>query len=114
MFFSLSTLLRPPRSTLFPYTTLFRSTLKFLKGGIFEVEFRGDDGVEVAGRYEVVDNELRMTDEGGVAACLAPEYEPGRYLFIIRNGELRLDAIKDGCDGRATILERRAAVKRTW
>src|SRR6266702_1711943 len=89
-------------------------TLKFLKGGIFEVEFRGDDGVEVAGRYEVVDNELRMTDEGGVAACLATEYEPGRYLFIIRNGELRLDAIKDGCDGRATILERRAAVKRTW
>jgi hypothetical protein len=48
------------------------ATLKFLRGGLFEVEFRGDDGFEVSGRYKVVNNELIMTDEGGIAACLAP------------------------------------------
>lgn len=90
------------------------ATLKFLSGGLFEVEFRGDEGIEVAGRYQVVNNELIVTDEGGVAACLAPEYRPGRYSFTIRNEELTLDAVKDDCEGRVTILERRAAVKRTW
>ena len=90
------------------------ATLTFRHGGIFEVEFLGDDGVEVSGRYQVVNNELRMTDEGGIAACLAPEYGPGRYSFRIRAGELALDAIKDECDGRVMLLERRAAPKRTW
>lgn len=90
------------------------ATLTFLKGGVFEVEFRGDEGFEVSGRYEVVNNELTITDESGVAACLAPEYRPGRYSFTIRAGELTLDAVKDDCDGRATILQRKASVKRTW
>ena len=90
------------------------ATLKFLKGGLFEVEFRGDDGFEVSGRYQVVNNELIMTDEGGVAACLAPGYQPARYAFTIRSGDLTLDALRDDCDGRVTMLERRAAVKRTW
>jgi hypothetical protein len=90
------------------------ATLTFLSGGLFEVEFRGDDGIEVSGRYEVVNNELTITDEDGLAACLAPEYRPGRYSFRIRNEELTLDAVKDDCEGRVTILQRSAAVKRTW
>jgi hypothetical protein len=90
------------------------STLKFSSGGVFEVEFLGDDGPEVSGRYKVVNNELIMTDEGGVAACLAPQYEPSRYSFTIRAEEITLDAVKDDCDGRATILQRTAALKRTW
>jgi hypothetical protein len=90
------------------------ATLTFLRGGLFEVEFRGDDGFEVSGRYQVVKNELIMTDEGGVAACRAPDYQPARYAFTIRSGELTLDAVKDDCDGRVMILERRAAVKRIW
>ena len=88
--------------------------MTFLRGGLFEVEFRGDDGIEVAGRYQVVNNELIITDEGGLASCLAPEYQPARYAFTIRTGELTLDALNDDCDGRVTMLERRAAVKRTW
>jgi hypothetical protein len=59
-------------------------------------------------------NELTITDEGGLAACLAPDYRPGRYAFTIRTEELTLDAIGDDCEGRVMILERRAAVKRTW
>jgi hypothetical protein len=90
------------------------ATLKFLPGGLFEVEFRGDEGFEVAGRYQVENSELIITDEGGLASCLAPEYRPARYLFTIRSGELTLDALNDDCDGRVTILERRAGVKRTW
>ncbi len=90
------------------------ATLTFLRGGLFEVEFRGDDGIEVSGRYQLVNNELIVTDEGGVAACLAPDYQPARYAFTIRTGELTLDALKDDCDGRVMMLERRAAVKRTW
>jgi hypothetical protein len=90
------------------------ATLKFLPGGFFEVEFRGDEGFEVAGRYQVENNQLIITDEGGLASCLAPEYRPARYSFTIRSGELTLDALNDDCDGRVTILERRSGVKRTW
>ena len=97
-----------------PQPSARAATLKFLKGGVFEVEFRGDAEVEVSGRYQVVDNELRVTDESGLAACLAPDYGPGRYAFTIRNEELTLDAVKDDCEGRVMILERRAALKRTW
>jgi hypothetical protein len=90
------------------------ATLKFLLGGVFEIEFRNDEGIEVSGRYQVVNNGLTITDEGGIAACLAPEYRPGTYAFTIRSGDLTLDALKDDCEGRVTILERRAAVKRSW
>src|SRR5690349_22901074 len=36
---------RPPRSTLFPYTTLFRSRLDLARGG--DAEGSSDDGVDV-------------------------------------------------------------------
>src|SRR2546422_10944396 len=36
LFFFFLMIRRPPRSTLFPYTTLFRSRLPFLNGGLFE------------------------------------------------------------------------------
>jgi hypothetical protein len=53
-----------------PESSARAATLTFLKGGVFEVEFRGDAEVEVA--------------------------------------------VKDDCEGRVMILERRAALKRTW
>src|SRR5205085_658677 len=44
LFFFFSTLRRPPRSTLFPYTTLFRSLsrLQHLLGGIYDVRIAHD------------------------------------------------------------------------
>src|SRR2546426_3453373 len=39
---------RPPRSTLFPYTTLFRSRLNRLVHAYWQ-RFRGEDGVSVRG-----------------------------------------------------------------
>ena len=90
------------------------ATLKFLSGGRFEVEFRGDDGADVSGRYQVADNELTITDEAGFPACLGPAYPPGRYRFTIFAGELMLVAIRDDCEGRITILERGSGDDRIW
>src|SRR5688572_32331743 len=41
---------RPPRSTLFPYTTLFRSALHVLVGDDFVVSGRRDKDVGLVGR----------------------------------------------------------------
>jgi hypothetical protein len=90
------------------------ATLTFLPGRVFDVEFQGDDTVEVSGHYEAVGNRLTLTDEGGIAACLAPDYGPGIYRFTIRNNELTLDALKDVCAGRAMILQRSGASKHSW
>ena len=90
------------------------ATLTFSKGGVFEIEFRGDEVVDVSGHYQVVNGDLTVTDENGLAACVAPDFRPGRYAFTIRDGDLALDAIQDDCDGRAIVLQRRGAAKRTW
>jgi hypothetical protein len=89
------------------------ATLRFLSDGRLEVEFQGDAATDVAGRYRVAGNELTITDEAGLAACLAPQYAPGRYRFDIFTDELTLDVIKDDCEGRVTILDRRTSV-RIW
>src|SRR2546427_1051911 len=49
---------RPPRSTLFPYTTLFRSGRAWVSCG---TEYAGDagDGVELEGRSEEHTSELQ-------------------------------------------------------
>jgi hypothetical protein len=90
------------------------ATLTFRAGGFFEIEFQGDETIDVFGRYQVAGNELRFVDENGVAACAEPEFGAGRYSFRIRGDELELDAIQDRCDGRAAILQRRVAPKRGW
>src|SRR2546430_12810545 len=45
---------RPPRSTLFPYTTLFRSALAVLADGVIAADLRDDSypAVDVSGRRE--------------------------------------------------------------
>jgi hypothetical protein len=90
------------------------ATLTFSAGGFFEIEFQGDETIDVFGRYQVAGNELRVVDENGFAACSEREFGEGRYSFRIRGGELVLDAIEDRCDGRAAILQRRVAPKRAW
>src|SRR3712207_8053233 len=39
---------RPPRSTLFPYTTLFRSCVEVLMEGLRHLEYRGYDSAGLA------------------------------------------------------------------
>ena len=90
------------------------ATLTFRAGGFFEIEFQGDETIDVFGRYEVAGNELRFVDENGVAACPEREFGTGRYSFRVRGGELELDLVQDRCDGRASILQRRVALRRAW
>src|SRR3712207_7721440 len=61
---------RPPRSTLFPYTTLFRSERGVSQPGVGAAQRRGDVGV--AGRraldVHLVDDRVRPGDGGGAVA----------------------------------------------
>src|SRR5437764_8298727 len=60
---------RPPRSTLFPYTTLFRSILAnmYLNAGVFTKEGAGTGGIS-ATTYNSCSG---ITVSGGVDACQA-------------------------------------------
>src|SRR5688572_32177838 len=57
---------RPPRSTLFPYTTLFRSPQHL--GGLHAVAEGGAQGVE-----QVAGPRLRLAEQVGVLGERAPE-----------------------------------------
>src|SRR3712207_3571148 len=67
---------RPPRSTLLPYTTLFRSHDKFLTKGVDKIlgtprndEFIGIGGGESHGvAYEITPQSTRSGDEHGVVS----------------------------------------------
>src|SRR3712207_8958820 len=56
---------RPPRSTLFPYTTLFRSTANQRGGGIFSTGTAALTGSTVSG------NNARTGDGGGISSGTA-------------------------------------------
>src|SRR5256885_15599325 len=62
---------RPPRSTLFPYTTLFRQPESALQMGDQRIDLLGDDRIE-AGRRLVVEEHLGLererASEGGALA----------------------------------------------
>src|SRR2546422_6808924 len=80
---------RPPRSTLFPYTTLFRSLVHFLEdtkgaeGDVFEIANGGANEVEAAGgagsifrrSLRVHANESSTRSEGVWAACYTLRFE---------------------------------------
>src|SRR5260370_2686774 len=53
---------RPPRSTLFPYTTLFRSTEQLLEGRLV-TRFRRPDQVRIRGRLHASALYTRATEE---------------------------------------------------
>src|SRR5256885_4117680 len=67
MFFFLM-IRRPPRSTLFPYTTLFRSVYALAKGG------RWDEAREIAARMMLADRGIPgRYGTGGLKAALRSE-----------------------------------------
>src|SRR3712207_8897247 len=57
---------RPPRSTLFPYTTLFRSELKARKRGVkarvFEKAIPGEGGVSLNQMWKVIRSEEHTSE----------------------------------------------------
>src|SRR2546425_356444 len=57
---------RPPRSTLFPYTTLFRSGGALHRGGVQHVHAGGDTNGDELHRYGAgAQYELQLPREGG-------------------------------------------------
>src|SRR5437899_5214033 len=62
---------RPPRSTLFPYTTLFRSDCRYLQG----TRLPGDQGERKAGlqRDEDLGRGLRLTGPATISAKVRSE-----------------------------------------
>src|SRR5256885_7629015 len=61
---------RPPRSTLFPYTTLFRSSVAAGDANAFESEVEGEDGLGAG-------HALRMAGFRAQAIDVDPEQTPG-------------------------------------
>src|SRR3712207_9057154 len=62
---------RPPRSTLFPYTTLFRSTSRVV----------ADDGLLVVGDLTLDEESHEVTRGGEDIRLTATEFELLRYLM---------------------------------
>src|SRR3712207_8303012 len=71
---------RPPRSTLFPYTTLFRSSL------------RGRPRAPlIMGQKSILEVEARVENSGGIQASLAGRYATA--LFELARDERQLEAV---------------------
>src|SRR5256885_7636190 len=75
---------RPPRSTLFPYTTLFRSTILAVAGLQDRVSVGNQDAA-----HESAERILVLDDEDGLAAaafgrCLRPA---GLRVLLVSGGE---------------------------
>src|SRR3989442_9295203 len=96
---------RPPRSTLFPYTTLFRSILDLARnnteqraraafvqgdpGAILIVEYAGESDGEVASKVDAL--EARRVREGfGYAAHLAYDVAEQQSIWKLRKAGLGL------------------------
>src|SRR2546422_8571693 len=75
---------RPPRSTLFPYTTLFRSVLDQELPGKGEARWRGDPGAHhgldqgVAGAHARLAAARPFGDEGRIALVHGPDGQCAR------------------------------------
>src|SRR2546430_14345883 len=79
---------RPPRSTLFPYTTLFRSRVRLV---VEQHELEGQllpAHVDAAGGVHVLDADLVAGPDLGAAAAVAPgERDDGADLDGLRSRE---------------------------
>src|SRR5438309_5499851 len=69
---------RPPRSTLFPYTTLFRSTGKTISFNLLTKE--GHNPVSYEKKDKVTGKPLRNEE-----IVKGYQYEPGKYVIIDRD-----------------------------
>src|SRR5437667_4165813 len=69
---------RPPRSTLFPYTTLFRSRLRFPLG---EDDLRPRDPVGLFAMNQVADHVLRAPRVGTLGRARPGRGEPAQHAL---------------------------------
>lgn len=66
-----------------------------------QVEFTGDDVIDVYGRYELYETQITFTDEGGDYAADVQ----GVYDFKLGDNTLTFTKVEDPVDGRSMLLE---------
>src|SRR5438034_362224 len=82
---------RPPRSTLFPYTTLFRSDRGVIQGTVTDPAGALVPGAKVVVKNVDTNVEVTLVTNGS-GFYLAPELVPGRYTVRVESpGFVRLD-----------------------
>src|SRR5437870_6572437 len=93
---------RPPRSTLFPYTTLFRSNWSALLGQCFLAD-RGDSGrrrdrlrvdLEVKDRGRSEEHTSELQSRGHLVCRLLLEKKKKKTLYIKNNLEINKDVLE--------------------
>src|SRR2546429_7309464 len=72
---------RPPRSTLFPYTTLFRSVTSFVRPDVIPQLADAEQVLRSIGRVDGVSYTVLIPNERGLDRALAIGEEAGRRLF---------------------------------
>jgi hypothetical protein len=89
----------------FKYSSLGPMVLKFKKDGTFTVDSNADGKRDIWGRYELLDNRVKFTDE--MPRVTTDCYEPGFYYYSVQKGELNFDLVADHCKPRKYILSLR-------
>ena len=89
----------------FKYSSLGPLTLKFDKYGNFMVDADADGKKDIWGRYELLDNRVKLTDEQ--PRITTDCYEAGFYYYSVAKGELNFDLLADHCKPRKYILSLR-------
>src|SRR5256885_10482861 len=88
---------RPPRSTLFPYTTLFRSSAGRLKAKhVIHAAVMGQDLVTSAALIETATrNALRLADSRGLASIALPAFGTGVGGFpVVACARVMIEAVR--------------------
>jgi len=75
-------------------------TLTFKSDFKSEVEFTGDDAIEVYSDYEITGNRITFNDQGGDYAANVP----GSYTFIAYEDSLNFTLVNDPVEGRSRML----------
>jgi len=76
-------------------------TMTFTSDNKFEVEFAGDDEIDVWGSYVISGTQLTVTDEGGDYSS----GETGVYEFKFGDSSLTLTKVEDPVYGRSMLVE---------
>ncbi len=67
----------------------------------YEVEFTGDDVIDVLGSYEIAKNQITFSDDGGDYSSI----EPGVYEFKVTETTITFTSVDDPTDGRRMLVE---------
>lgn len=75
-------------------------TLSILSDHTYQVEFAGDEGIDVWGRYEISGNQITFNDEGGdYSADVA-----GVYEITAEGDSLVFKEVNDPVNGRKILM----------